>query len=105
MNKLIRTSTVAISLDFLLKGQLAYLQKKYEVIAVSGNDDHLKQVESREGVRTVDISMQRSISPMRDLISLWQLYLLCPIAHRQCKSRLCRNCPECRNSIPKKEWP
>lgn len=76
MNKLIRTSTVAISLNFLLKGQLAYLQKKYEVIAVSGNDDHLKQVESREGVRTVDISMKRAISPMRDLKSLWKLYKL-----------------------------
>lgn len=76
MTKLVRTSTVAISLDFLLKGQLAYLQKKYEVIAVSGQDEHLKLVESREGVCTVDVSMQRAISPFRDLKSLWQLYWL-----------------------------
>jgi glycosyltransferase involved in cell wall biosynthesis len=76
MYKLIRTTTVAISMDFLLKGQLAYLQKKYEVIAVSGLDEHLKQVESREGVRIVNISMQRAISPLKDLKSLWKLYWL-----------------------------
>lgn len=74
--KLIRVSTVAISLDILLKGQLSFLQDHFEVIAVSGFDAHLKNVENREGVRTVDISMQRSISPVRDLISFWRLYLL-----------------------------
>ncbi len=76
MNKLIRISTVAMSLDFLLKGQLAYLKKKYNVIAVSGHDEHLKKVELREGVHVVDIPMQRSISPLQDLKSLWQLYWL-----------------------------
>lgn len=76
MTKLVRTSTVALSLDFLLKGQLAYLQKKYKVIAVSGQDEHLQKVELREGVSTVGISMQRAISPFRDLKSLLQLYRL-----------------------------
>lgn len=74
--KLIRTSTVAMSLDFLLKGQLAFLNEHFEVIAVSGDDEHLKTVAEREQVRTVPLQMQRNISPLKDLLSLWKLYLL-----------------------------
>lgn len=74
--KLIRTSTVSISLDYLLKGQLSFLQKHYEVLAVSGNDIHLEEVAQREKVRTIGIEMQRNISPLKDLHSLWNLYLL-----------------------------
>ena len=74
--KIIRTSTVAISLDFLLKGQLAFLNKEYEVVAVSGKDQHLEKVAYREGVRTESVTMQRSISPLKDLVSLWKLFWL-----------------------------
>jgi hypothetical protein len=35
--KLLRTATVATSLDILLKGQLRFLNNYFEVIAVSGN--------------------------------------------------------------------
>lgn len=76
MKKLIRTSTVAMSLDFLLKGQLAFLQQHYEVVAVSGEDEHLRTVAEREKVKTVSVPMQRNISPLQDLVSLWQLYFL-----------------------------
>lgn len=75
-HKLIRTATVAASLDFLLKGQLAFLNRKYEVIAVSGQDKRLENIAYREGVRTEDVRMQRSISPFKDLISLFKLYFL-----------------------------
>lgn len=74
--KLIRTSTVALSLDFLLKGQLAFLNQYYEVVAVSGEDYHLNAVAEREKVRTVPLAMQRNISPLKDLISLWKLYFM-----------------------------
>lgn len=74
--KLIRTATVAMSLDYLLKGQLAFLNEKYDVVAVSGADEHLKVVASREKVRTVSVPMQRQIKPWQDLISLWKLYRL-----------------------------
>lgn len=76
MSKLIRTSTVAMSLDYLLKGQLAFLKNNYEVIAVSGSDEHLEAVAVREQVKTIAVEMQRSISPLKDLKSLWQLYRL-----------------------------
>lgn len=74
--KLIRTSTVSMSLDYLLKGQLSFLQNYYEVIAVSGNDIHLEEVAHREKVRTISVVMQRNISPLKDLLSLWNLYVL-----------------------------
>lgn len=76
LKKLIRTSTVGLSLDYLLKGQLRFLNLTYEVVAVSGLDDHLGNVAAREGVRTVNLPMKRAISPWKDLVSLWQLYWL-----------------------------
>lgn len=76
MKKIIRTSTVAMSLDFLLKGQLAFLNDYFEVVAVSGEDEHLRTVAEREKVRTVPLTMQRNISPLQDLISLWKLFWL-----------------------------
>jgi len=76
LKKLIRTATVAMSLDILLKGQLAYLNQKFEVIAVSGQDAHLETVAKREGVKTVAVSMSRSISPIKDMVSLLKLYFL-----------------------------
>ncbi len=74
--KIIRTSTVPISLNYLLKGQLNFLNQYFDVIAVSGEDSHLQAVAEREKVRVVPITLNRTISPFKDLISLWKLYLL-----------------------------
>lgn len=74
--KIIRTATVALSLDYLLKGQLAFLNETYEVVAVSGQDTHLENVAKRESVRTVNVPMQRAIRPLHDLVSIWKLFLL-----------------------------
>ena len=72
--KIIRTSTVAMSLNLLLKGQLKFLSKHYDVVAVSGYDSDLEEVKSREEVTIKDIKMERAISPFKDLISLYKLY-------------------------------
>ena len=74
--KIIRTATVALSLNYLLRGQLAFLNRYYDVTAVSGADDDLIQVAAREKVSTIAIEMQRKISPLQDLKSLWHLYRL-----------------------------
>ena len=74
MKKLIRTATVSISLDILLKGQLSFLNRYYQVIAVSGQDVHLENVKNREKVLTVDVPMYRTISPFKDFVSLIKLY-------------------------------
>ena len=65
-----------MSLDLLLKGQLAFLNEHYHVIAVSGQDAHFETVASREGVTMVPLSMSRTISPLKDVVSLVKLYFL-----------------------------
>jgi len=75
MKKIIRTSTIAASLDILVKGQLRFLNEHFEVVAVSGEDQHLENVRNREGVRTFSVPMQRQISPLKDLVSLYRLYV------------------------------
>ena len=69
--KIIRSATVGISLDTFCRGLLKDLQEKgYEVIALSSPDNELKQVEQREKVRTIGISMKRHIAPLKDFVSL-----------------------------------
>ncbi len=74
MNKIIRLSTVPISLNVLLKGQLKFLNEHYNIIAVSGKDVSLDEVASREGVEIFPIEMERKISPIKDFVSLVKLY-------------------------------
>jgi len=73
--KLLRTATVATSLDILLKGQLRFLHDHFEVKAISGQDNHLTNVKNREGVEVIDIPMSRQISLWNDLVSLYKLYV------------------------------
>lgn len=76
MIKLFRTSTVPISLNILLSGQLKFLNKYFDVTAISGAGKDLEEVGNREGVKTVPIEIQRQISPIKDFISLFRLYNL-----------------------------
>lgn len=72
--KIIRIATVAMSLDILLKGQLDYLNKQYEIVALSGQDQYLENVAKRERVKTIALTISRPIAPLQDLISLLKLY-------------------------------
>lgn len=72
--KIIRTSTVPISLNILLKGQLKFLSKRFVVIGVSSRGKDLIEVENREGIKSISVEMERGISPFKDLISLIKLY-------------------------------
>ncbi|RQP13998.1 MAG: glycosyltransferase family 1 protein, partial [Chryseobacterium sp.] len=74
--KLLRASTIALSLDVLLRGQLKYLNEHLDVTAVSGPDEHLNAVQGREGVRILPLRFERQISPFKDLVSLIKLYFL-----------------------------
>lgn len=72
--KIIRSSTVPISLNILLKGQLSFLNNHFEVVALSSKGEDLDEVERREKVRIIDIEINRQISLMNDFISLIKLY-------------------------------
>jgi len=74
--KLIRVSTIPLSLNILLKGQLKFLSTHFTVIGLSSNGYELKEVEEREGITTFAVDMQRNISPLKDMVSLFKLYFL-----------------------------
>jgi len=75
-NKLIRITTVPISLKILLKNQLKYMNQYFEVVAVSSKGKELSDVEKDEGTRTVKLNMSREITPVKDLISLIKMIFL-----------------------------
>ncbi len=72
--KIIRSSTVPQSLDSFCNGVLKELSQEYEVVAVSSPGEALDKVSRREGVRTIAVPMERHISLMNDLRSLWQMW-------------------------------
>jgi hypothetical protein len=65
--KLIRLTTVAGSLGGMLKGQLRFLNKQYEVVGVASGKDVLNDVSDREGIRTIHVEMRREIALWQDL--------------------------------------
>lgn len=76
--KLIRITTVPLSLSGLLQGQLRFMSQFFDVLAVSapGSKDDLKNIEKHEGVPTYPVEMTRKITPLKDLVALVKLYRL-----------------------------
>lgn len=70
--KIIRAVTVSMSVGFF-KPMVKDLQRQgYEVVSVSSAGSEL--VELREmGVKTIEVEMERRMSPLKDVKSLWQL--------------------------------
>lgn len=73
MIKIVRATTVPMSLDIFCRGMLSELSKKYEVVALSSPGVELDNVAEREGVRAIAVPMARRISLKCDLISLCRL--------------------------------
>lgn len=73
--KVVRSTTVPMSLNTFCKGLLKELQEEegYEVVALSSPGKELNEIASREGVRTIAVPMERRISPFKDIRSLLQL--------------------------------
>jgi len=72
--KIIRTSTIPLSLNVLLKGQLKFFSEFYEVVGIASKGQLLDELKEREGIKTIEVNMERGISPLKDLISLYKLY-------------------------------
>ncbi|MFD2872517.1 glycosyltransferase family 4 protein [Mucilaginibacter ximonensis] len=74
MVKLVRITTVPISLDKLLQGQLKYMRGNgFDVKMISSWDEKLPLIAERETSGYVAINMKRAISPFDDIISLIKL--------------------------------
>ena len=72
--KIIRSSTVPQSLTTFCNGLLKELSAEYEVIGLSSPGEALERVAQQEGVRTIAVPMERHISLVSDLRSLWQMW-------------------------------
>jgi len=72
--KLVRVTTVPLSLDKLLEGQLGFMGDHYDVIAVSSDKPYLERVAKREGARFFHLEMTRQITPLKDVSAVWKLY-------------------------------
>jgi glycosyltransferase involved in cell wall biosynthesis len=76
MKKLIRITTVPVSLLVLLRGQLQFMSQYYDVLAVSSKGAELDLLEKQPGLRIAGVNMTRRITPFKDLAALWNLYRL-----------------------------
>ncbi|HLN94785.1 MAG TPA: glycosyltransferase family 4 protein [Flavobacterium sp.] len=74
--KLIRVTTVPLSIDKLLTGQLRFLGSFFDVMAVSSDLEYLKRCAEREGVRFAAIDMTRGITPLKDFVALVRFVFL-----------------------------
>ena len=75
MKKLIRITTVPLSLKVLLKGQLRFMASNgFDVKGVSSEGEELREVHENEGIAVETITMSRKITPFQDLKSLWEMW-------------------------------
>ncbi len=72
--KLIRITTVPISLEKLLEGQLAFMKEHFEVVAISAEKERLEAYGNREGVRVFPLELTRKITPLKDIVAVFKLY-------------------------------
>lgn len=80
MGKIIRVTTVPMSLGGLLKGQLKFMTNHYEVVGISSKgkmidgEPLLNHVSKEEGVKVIPVEMTRQITPIKDLKAVYKLY-------------------------------
>ena len=70
--KIVRAFTISWSMDFIW-GLLPEMKKHYEVVVLSSPGPELDDTERNYGVRGIRVPMERQISLMHDIVSLWKL--------------------------------
>lgn len=75
--KIIRITTVPVSMNKILVGQLSYIDQFYEVVGASSFvEKDFEEIRQREGIRMVAIPLIRTISIQKDLAALKALIVL-----------------------------
>lgn len=73
--RIIRMTTAAVTMNIVLKGQLSYLSREFDITGITSYDPkHFEEIRSREKISLMAVEMERTISPLKDLKSLWQLF-------------------------------
>jgi glycosyltransferase involved in cell wall biosynthesis len=71
---LVRITTVPLSLEKLLTGQLHFMSSFYNVIAISSDEKRLEKYGKQEKVAIFSIEMTRQITPIKDVMAVIKLY-------------------------------
>ena len=74
MKKLIRITTIPLSLEKLLEDQGRYFKTHYNITFVAANVQKLEVVAEQQGVDHFPLEMTRKITPLQDLFCLIRLY-------------------------------
>ena len=72
--KIIRITTVPISLEKLLSGQLQFMSSFYKVIAVSAQKENLERLGKKQEIEVFPLEMTRKITPFKDIFAVIKLY-------------------------------
>ncbi|OWP87309.1 glycosyltransferase family 1 protein [Flavobacterium covae] len=73
MKKILRITTVPISLEKLLTGQLTYMSQFYEVIAISSEKENLVKFGKSNQLPVFYLNLTRKITPFHDLYAIFRL--------------------------------
>ena len=73
MQKLIRITTVPISIEKLLENQPRFFSEYFNITLVSSDEERLAKVASDQGVRYFPLEITRRITPLQDLRCLVRL--------------------------------
>jgi len=77
--KLVHVTTVPMTLEFFLRGQIRHLvDNGFEVIAISSPGEALERVAKRDEIEVHAVPMTRGITPVADLVTvlrLWRLFV------------------------------
>lgn len=78
MTKLFRITTVPLSLQKLITGQLPYMRSKgFEPLMISAEGPEAEAAKREQESPLVVVPMTRKVTPLQDLRSLWTFYKLC----------------------------
>ncbi|WP_415328648.1 glycosyltransferase family 4 protein [Chryseobacterium sp. MMS23-Vi53] len=74
MKKIVRITTVPVSLKILLKGQLRFMSQYFTMVGISSDINEMNAIAKEENIKTHTVDMTRTISPITDLKSVYKLY-------------------------------
>lgn len=74
MKKIVRITTIPLSLEKLLEGQLGYMSSFYELTAISSEKERLEAYAKNENVAYFYLPLTRKITPIKDMRAVYKLY-------------------------------
>ncbi|KAA6340351.1 N N'-diacetylbacillosaminyl-diphospho-undecaprenol alpha-1 3-N-acetylgalactosaminyltransferase [termite gut metagenome] len=74
MSNLHRLTSIPLSFETLLKGQLRFMQQQYDVTAICSDKERLEKIGEDEGVKTYPVELTRQITLRKDFNAVIKLY-------------------------------